>query len=122
MHSLWYNKNPVFAGKLSETSREEGAGFDVHSAIGKLSAPKRGWTLPGQNYTGPYNPLEQQLKYNPKTGEVIEIYQQPTGPTDAISMQHDVDYNGCAFCKQTYDENEKNVKTTQTVKWLSHLI
>ena len=34
----------------------------------KLLAPKRGWTLPGQDYTGPYNPLEQQLKYNPETG------------------------------------------------------
>jgi len=52
----------------------DGAGFDIHSAIGKLPAPKKGWTLPGHNYTGPYNPLEQQLKYNPETGEIIEIY------------------------------------------------
>jgi len=52
----------------------DGAGFDIHSAIGKLPALKKGWTLPGHNYTGPYNLLEQQLKYNPETGEIIEIY------------------------------------------------
>jgi len=27
----------------------DGAGFDLHSAIGKLPAPKKGWTLPGHN-------------------------------------------------------------------------
>ena len=87
--------------------KTDGAGFDIHSAIGKLPAPKKGWTLPGHNYTGPYNPLEQQLKYNPETGEIIEIYQQPTGPTDAVSMQHDVDYSSCAFRKQKYGEKGK---------------
>lgn len=98
----------------------DGAGFDIHSAIGKLPALKKGWTLPGHNYTGPYNRLEQQLKYDPETGEIIEIYQQPTGPTDAVSMQHDVDYSSCAFRQQKYDENEKIAKTKQTVKWSSH--
>ena len=43
----------------------DGAGFDLHSAIGKVPVPKKGWTLPG-----PYNPLEQQLKYNLETGEI----------------------------------------------------
>ena len=37
----------------------DGAGFDIHAAIGKLPKPKKGWTLPGHNYTGPYNPLEK---------------------------------------------------------------
>ena len=69
----------------------DGEGFDLHSVIGKLPAPRKGWTLPGHNYTGPYNSLDQQLKYNPETGQIIEIYQQPTGPTDAVAMQHDVD-------------------------------
>ena len=45
----------------------DGAGVDIHSAIGKLPKPKRGWTLPGHNYTGPYNPLEQQVEYDPET-------------------------------------------------------
>ena len=46
----------------------DGAGIDIHSAIGKLPKPKRGWTLPGHNYTGPYHPLEQQVNYDPETG------------------------------------------------------
>ena len=52
--------------------------------------------MPGHKYTGPYNDLENQLRYDPKTGEILEIYDQPTGPTDAVAMQHDVDYSVCA--------------------------
>lgn len=37
--------------------------LDIHKAIGKLPHPKRGFTLPSHNYTGPYNPLEDQLKF-----------------------------------------------------------
>ena len=67
--------------------------------------PKKGWTLPGHNYTGPYNPLDKQLTYDPQTGKILKIYQQPTGATDAVSMQHDVDYAVCAGKK-----NEKGCK------------
>ena len=38
-------------------------GVDVHKAIGKLPKPRKGWTLPGHNYTGPYNPLEKFLSF-----------------------------------------------------------
>ena len=85
--------------------RPRGRGFDLHKAIGKLPKPKKGWTLPGHNYTGPYNPLDKQLTYDPKTGKILKIYQQPTGTADAVSMQHDVDYAVCAGKK-----NEKSCK------------
>ena len=52
-----------------------GAGLDIHKAILKV-APKKGFVMPGHHYTGPGNPLEQQLKYNPDTGQILEIYQQ----------------------------------------------
>ena len=71
-----------------------GKGIDIHKAILKV-APKKGFVMPGHNYTGPGNPLEHQLKYDPNTGQILEIYQQPTGRTDAVSMQHDVDYTVC---------------------------
>ena len=45
--------------------------------------------------TGPYNDLENQVRHNPETGEILEIYDPPTGRTDAIAMQHDVDYSVC---------------------------
>ena len=33
---------------------------------GKLPKPKGGWTLPGHKYTGPYNDLENQVRYDIK--------------------------------------------------------
>ena len=91
----------------------DGAGFDIHAAIGKFPKPKRGWTLPGHNYTGPYNPLEQQVNYDPETGQIREIYQLPTGATDAIAMQHDVDYGVCSNRREKYGENEKKNANTK---------
>ncbi|RMX36802.1 hypothetical protein pdam_00008957 [Pocillopora damicornis] len=72
-----------------------GSAFDIHKSIGRLPKPRSGWTLPDHKCTGPYDDLESQLKYNPNTGEKLEIYDQPTGKTDAIAMQHDVNYAVC---------------------------
>ena len=99
-----------------------GAGLDIHKAILKV-APKKGFVMPGHHYTGPGNPLEQQLKYNPDTGEILEIYQQPTGKTDSVSMQHDVDYSVCANkpskdqvkCKN--DADRKMVNALDAIPW-----
>ena len=97
---------------------QRAAGIDVHKAIGKLPKPAKGWTLPGHNYTGPYNPLEEQLRYDPATGEILEFYQMPTGKTDAIAAQHDVDYSVCGNnrkCKNKADR--KMVKSLDAVPW-----
>ena len=95
-----------------------GGGIDIHKQIGKLPKPKGGWTLPGHKYTGPYNDLENQVRYDPKTGEILEIYDQPTGPTDAVAMQHDVDYSVCGDdrkCKNKADR--KMVKSLDAIPW-----
>ena len=105
--------------KLDPTT---GKGVDIHKAILKV-APKKGFMMPGHNYTGPGNPLEQQLRYDPNTGEILEIYQQPTGRTDAVSMQHDVDYTVCGNksksnqvkCKNEADR--KMVKALDAIPW-----
>ena len=86
-----------------------GAGLDIHKAILKV-APKKGFVMPGHHYTGPGNPLEQQLKYNPDTGEIL-------------SMQHDVDYSVCANkpskdqvkCKN--DADRKMVNALDAIPW-----
>ena len=52
----------------------KGSGIDIHKGIGKLPKPKAGFTPENYKYMGPYNPLEQQLKYDPNTGEVLEWY------------------------------------------------
>lgn len=100
------------------TRKNLGKGVDIHKAIGKLPKPKGGWTLPGHKYTGPYNDLDNQVRYDPETGEILEIYDPPTGKTDAIAMQHDVDYSVCGDdkkCKHLADR--KMVKSLDAVPW-----
>ena len=100
----------------------KGGAVDIHNAILKV-APKKGFVMPGHRYTGPGNPLEQQLRYDPNTGQILEIYQQPTGRTDAVSMQHDVDYSVCGNkpksdqvkCKNEADR--KMVKSLDAIPW-----
>ena len=102
----------------AQDQRRLGGAIDIHKLIGKLPRPQKGFTLPGHNYTGPFNPLEKQLKYDPKTGQILEIYQQPTGKTDAIAMQHDVDYSVCkddVKCKN--DADRKMVKALDAIPW-----
>ena len=62
--------------------------MDIHAVIGKLPRPKKGFTLPSHKYTGPYNPLHEQLDEfdQPRPG------QEPYNAVDAISMRHDICY------------------------------
>ena len=95
-----------------------GKGIDVHKAIGMLPKPKAGWTLPGHKYTGPYNDLDSQVRYNPLTGEILEIYDKPTGKTDAIAMQHDVDYSVCKDDKKCKNKaDRKMVKALDAIPY-----
>ena len=86
--------------------------------IGKLPRPKKGFTLPGYNYAGPYNPLDKQLKFDPNTGEILEIYQQPSGKTDKVAMIYDVQYSLCGDDKKCKNEADKNmVKAFDSIPW-----
>ena len=62
--------------------------MDIHKVIGKLPRPKKGYVLPNHKYTGPYNPLEEQLDEN----DLPLIGQEPFNNVDAISMRHDICY------------------------------
>ena len=73
----------------------KGGAIDIHQAIGRLPKPKKGFTLPGHYYTGPYNPLDEQLRYDPEIGQILEYYQKPAGATNTIAAQHDIDYSVC---------------------------
>ena len=108
----------TFKGIKDNVDYYKGGAFDIHKAIGMLPKPKSGWTLPGHKYTGPYNDLDSQVKYNPVTGEILEIYDKPTGKTDAIAMQHDVDYSvykDDKKCKNKADR--KMVKSLDSVPY-----
>ena len=56
--------------------------------IGYLPRPKKGFVLPNHKYTGPYNPLTEQLDKN----DIPIIGQEPFNAVDEISMKHDICY------------------------------
>ena len=63
--------------------------MDVHSIIGNfLFNRKKGFVLPKNRFTGPYNPLHLQLDSidNPLPGN------EPYNAVDAISIRHDICY------------------------------
>ena len=99
----------AFKGVKDNVDYYRGGAVDIHKAIGKLPRPKAGWTLPGHRYTGPYNPLDKQLEYDPVTGEILKIYDKPTGKTDAIAMQHDVDYSVCKDDKKCRNKADRKM-------------
>ena len=43
-------------------------------------------------YTGPGNDLKKQLDFNPYTGEIYKVHDQPFSSNDRCSMFHDVKY------------------------------
>ena len=83
--------------------------IDLHKAIGNLPIiPKRGFTLPNMHYCGPYNPLNKQLIYD-KNGNILKCMQKPTGETDRICSQHDVDYALANNLKDKHLADEKMI-------------
>lgn len=113
-----FAKNIGVVHKPAFTFPGFGSGIDIHKQIGKIPKPKVGWTLPGHKYTGPHNALESQVQYDPETGKILEIYDKPTGKTDAIAMQHDPDYSVCGDnrkCKHKVDR--KMVKSLDAIPY-----
>ena len=85
--------------------------IDIHKAIGKLPIIlKRGLVLPKYNYCGPYNPLHKQLIYDQK-GNILRYIQPPTGKTDEICAQHDVDYTLARNLKDKHIADKKMIDT-----------
>ena len=91
--------------------------IDIHKAIGKLPIiPKRDFTLPNMNYCGPYNPLNKQLIYD-KNGNILRYIQNPSGKTDEICAQHDVDYT---LSKNLQDKHRADKKMINLINNLPY--
>ena len=91
--------------------------IDIHKAIGKLPIiPKRGFVLPNMNYCGAYNPLDKQLVYD-KNGNILRYMQKPSGKTDEICSQHDVDYTLAKSLKDKHIADEKMIKATNELPY-----
>ena len=85
--------------------------IDLHKVIGNLPIiPKRGFTLPNMHYCGPYNPLNNQLIYD-KNGNILKYIQKPTGKTDQICSQHDVDYSLAKNLKDEHIADDKMIRS-----------
>ena len=62
-------------------------------------------------FTGPDNKVHLQVDFNPKTGDIYKIYDQPSSSNDRCSMYHDIKY--------TVAENVG--KDAKDIKRLKHL-
>ena len=68
-------------------------------------------------YTGPANDLKKQLDFNPYTGEIYKIHDEPSSSNDRCSMYHDVSYT----VAQNVGKNNKDIKRLKHKaddKWL----
>ena len=89
--------------------------IDLHKTIEKLPImPKKGFLLPNMNYCGPYNPLHKQLIYD-KNGNILRYMQKPTGETDRICSQHDVDYDLSKSLKDKHIADDKMIKAINKI-------
>ena len=61
------------------------------------------------NYCGAYNPLDKQLIYD-KNGNILKYIQKPSGKTDEICSQHDVEYTLAKNLKDKHIADEKMIK------------
>ena len=95
--------NPITKGIMSPW----GSDFKPNSIRGKLF----------NKYTGPGNDLSKQVKFNPQTGKIIQIYDQSSSSNDRCSMYHDITYT---IAKNTGINNKdvKNKKLQTDEKWL----
>ncbi|MCV6575186.1 MAG: hypothetical protein OIF58_05575, partial [Cohaesibacter sp.] len=71
----------------------DGKGVDIHKMIGKLPRPKAGWTPGKYKYMGAYNPLHEQLEYDPETGEVLKWKVMPYNKVDEVSAYQNICYD-----------------------------
>ena len=66
----------------------------------------------------PITLLKSKLKFDPETGEILDVYQKPSGKTDAVAMEHDVDYTLCGDDKKCKNKADaKMVKALDSIPW-----
>ena len=87
--------------------------MDIHKIIGKIPfRPKKGYVLPSHRYSGPFNPLHEQLdeEDRPLPG------QEPFNKVDAISMKHDICYRDHDTKRGKSDCDDKMLAALEELK------
>ena len=91
--------------------------IDIHKVIGKFPIiPKKRFVLPNMNYCEAYNPLNEQLIYD-KSGNILRYIQKPSGKTDAICAQHDVDYTLANNLQDKHNADEKMINSINNLPY-----
>ena len=68
-------------------------------------------------YTGPGNPIQQQVDFNPYTGQIYKVYDPPSSNNDRCSMLHDVKYTVAENIGRD-SKDIKNRKLDADKEWL----
>ena len=68
-------------------------------------------------YTGPGNPVQQQVDFNPYTGQIYKVYDPPSSKNDRCSMLHDVKYTVAENIGRD-SKDIKNRKLDADKEWL----
>ena len=65
-------------------------------------------------YTGPGNPVQQQVDFNPLTGQIYKVNDPPSSKNDRCSMFHDIKYT----VAENIGKNIKKRKLDADKEWL----
>ena len=68
-------------------------------------------------YTGPGNPVQDQVDFNPYTGQIYKVYDPPSSKNDRCSMIHDVKYTVAENIGKD-SKDIKNRKLDADKEWL----
>ena len=68
-------------------------------------------------YTGPGNPVQQQVDFNPYTGQIYKVYDPPTSKKYRCSMIHDIMYTVAENIGRD-SKDIKNRKLDADKEWL----
>ena len=68
-------------------------------------------------YTRPGNPVQQQVDFNPYTGQIYKVYDPPSSKNDECSMFHDIKYTVAENIGRD-SKDIKNRKLDSDKEWL----
>ena len=68
--------------------------IDIHALLEKNPITKK-MLQPkfGYKYLGPYNPLDEQMLYDKRSGDIYKYYEKPKNILDKIASKHDTCYS-----------------------------
>ena len=99
----------ITSNKLASNSLKPwGSNYDRKSNSKSKSLREKAFN----KFTGPTHKIHLQVDFNPKTGEIYKIYDQPSFSNDRCSMYHDIKYT----VAENIGKNDKDIKRLEHLK------